>query len=289
MQRLQILTTKLQHYMLEVNPIITTINGLQLRYFGILIALGLIFIYLNVRSNFRQNKIRLNKDETLNWLIIVFLYGVIGARIYYVALNTAYYFGKHSKWYEFLSIWRGGFAINGGVLFAAIALWFLSKKVKPSLEQLTDQILPSLFVLQALVGIGSFLNGETYGHPTELITGYVFQFGPASKLYAETAIHPLMLYEAGLCLISYFILNAFRMQRFRDGFVSACALLCYSIIRFFVGLMRVEGLTILGQDESVMFGFFGMLVSLGFVLGKRLYRKLPSATEQFPSTRKWSV
>ena len=275
--------------MVVVDPIITTINGFQVRYFGILTALGLIFIYINVRSNFKQGKFRLTRDEILNWLIVVFLCGVIGARIYYVALNAGYYFGKHSKWYEFLAIWRGGFAINGGVLLAAIALWFLSKKAKPSLEQLTDQILPSLFVLQALVGIGSFINGEAYGYPTELITGHVFKFGPASKLYAETAIHPLMLYEAGFCLFSYFVLNSFRTQRFRDGFTSACALLCYSIISFFVGSMRVEGSTILGQDESVMFGIFGMLVSLGFILGKRLYRKLPSPTEQFPSTRKWSV
>ncbi len=272
-----------------INPIILTNNGLQLRYFGLLVAFGLIILFFSILFNFKKTKIRMTREEVLNRLIIVFLYGVIGARAYYVVLNYGYYFGKHAKWYEFLAIWRGGFALNGGVLLSVIAFWLLSKQLKPRLEQITDQIVPPLFIVQALAGVGSFINGESFGFPTDLAIGHVFEYGPASKLYAETSIHPVMLYEAGLSLLSFFVLSLFRNLRFREGFTTACALFCYSAIRFLVGLMRVEGLTILGQDESVMFGFFGILVSLGFIFGKRLYRKLPSPNEQFPSTRKWSV
>ena len=272
-----------------IDPVLYSFNAFQIRIFGCLVAFGLLLDYVLIRRNLREAKIRLSRDELLDWLIIVFLYGVIGGRCGYVLLHWGYYFGPSSRWYEFMAIWRGGLDLNSGLIFAFGALWLLNKDRKPYLEQITDQIVPPLFLLLALARLGNFINGEYYGRVTEEITGYTYIYGPASKLFTAELIHPLALYEVVLCLIGFLGLNVLRKGRFRNGMTTACALFWYSGMQLGAGVLREDGSQLFLMDESRLVGIVGLMISAGVIFGKRLYRKLPSPHEQFPSTRKWSV
>jgi phosphatidylglycerol:prolipoprotein diacylglycerol transferase len=272
-----------------MDPIVFTFNGFQIRYFSVLLASGVLILFFMLRTNLRQAKIRIGKEELLDWVIIVFIYGVIGARIYYVLLNLDYYFRPEVAWYEFIAFWRGGMALNGGILFSIFALWVLGGKRNLLFERLTDQVVAPLFIVQALARIGNLLNGESFGLPTDHMVGIAYKYGPVAKHYSDTPLHPVLLYESLLCLLGFFIINILRKVRFRSGFTTICALFWYSLLQIFSGIFSTQGLTIMGRSEPVIFGFAGALVSIGILIGGRLYRKLPSPDEQFPSTRKWFV
>lgn len=272
-----------------MNPIILTIGGFQIRYFGLLLALGILILFLMLKSNLKQAKIRISREGLLDWMIVVFIYGVIGARIYYVILNFDYYFGSEATLWEIVAIWQGGIALNGGVVFSVIALQVLNRKNAAQLEKLTDQVVAPLFIVLALTKVGGWLNGESFGWQTELAVGIVYKYGPVAKHYPDIPLHPVLLYEAAICLLGFLVVNSLRKARFRNGFTTVCALFWYSMLQIFSGIFSNQELTLLGRSEPLIFGIVGASIAIGILLGGRLYRKLPSPDEQFPSTRKWSV
>lgn len=272
-----------------INPILLSVNDFQIRFHGVLSALGFLVFFLIIKSNLKQSKIRFTRNELLDWLIITFTYGIVGARLSYVLLNKDHYFGIHSNWYEFAFIWKGGLELTGGILFSIFALWVLNRKKKPRLNEITDQVAGPLFIVLAFARVGNFINGEVYGGKTNLILGVTYKFGPASKYFTDTPIHPISLYEAVLAILGFFVLDYIRSSNYRAGFATASAFLWFSLLKLGLGLIRKDGILLLGYDQWIYVGLFGITISLAIIFSNRLYRKLPSPLDQFPSTRKWTV
>ncbi|MBU3915719.1 prolipoprotein diacylglyceryl transferase, partial [bacterium] len=108
-----------------MKPVFFEIGSFQIRYFGLFYAAGLTVLYLILRKSARQAGIKLSKEELLDWIVIVFFYGIVGARLYYVLINIEYYTRNDVPWYEFLFIWHGGMSLNGGLITAPCALWLM--------------------------------------------------------------------------------------------------------------------------------------------------------------------
>ena len=73
------------------NPIAFTIFGIDVMWYGILIALGFILaIYISYR---RASKFDIKPDNILDFAIVLLPVSVIGARLYYVAFRWEYYQG----------------------------------------------------------------------------------------------------------------------------------------------------------------------------------------------------
>ena len=54
-----------------------------------------------------------DKDFVINLAFSTILWGIVGARLYYVLFNLNYYL---SNPIEILEIWNGGLAIHGGII-----------------------------------------------------------------------------------------------------------------------------------------------------------------------------
>ncbi len=139
-----------------MNPVFFEIGSFQIRFFGLFYAAGLIILYLILRKSLKKKGIKFSKEELLDWIVIVFFYGVIGARLYYVLFNIGYYTSDKVPWYEFLAIWHGGMSLNGGFITAPFALWLLCKSKKIQFGRVADLIVIPLLITQSIVSIGSF-------------------------------------------------------------------------------------------------------------------------------------
>lgn len=157
-----------------INPVAFSIFGHDIRWYGIIIAIGLLLgILLAMHHAKREGQ---NPDSVLDLALIVVPIAVIFARIYYVVFQWgAVYgppygvpdaYGQVRSFWDVFAIWKGGLAIYGAVIGGLLGAWiyvkFVNKKIK--LLPLLDILAPSLILGQAIGRWGNFVNQEAFGN-----------------------------------------------------------------------------------------------------------------------------
>ncbi len=216
--------------MLQPDPIAFELFGFQIRWYGILIALGMMTAVLI--SSKRAPKHGLKDDDVLDLALWMLPIGVIGARVYYVLFNLRYY---HSL-SEMLNIRAGGLAIHGGLIFGLIAVYFVCRHKKIAMLNMADLIAPTVALAQAIGRWGNFFNGEAHGGPTDLPWGIIVD---------GVKVHPTFLYESIWCVLLFIALSYFDThKRTANGQTLALYMIFYSLERFFVEALRTDSLMI---------------------------------------------
>lgn len=216
--------------MTHPDPIAFTIFGIDVRWYGILIAAGmLIAILLSCK---RSSYHGLKEDDVLDTCLWMLPIGVAGARIYYVLFNLDYYDSLRSM----LDIRSGGLAIHGGLIFGAACVIIICRRKKINPLNMMDLYIPTVALAQAIGRWGNFFNGEAHGGPTDL---------PWAIIVDGQKVHPTFLYESIWCLILFVALSYFDKHR-RSAHGQTFALYCifYSLERFFVEALRTDSLMI---------------------------------------------
>lgn len=233
------------------------IGSITIRWYGLLIAsgiaLGFFLTYQEVR---RQH---LDPDILANILLLILPFGIIGARLYYVACNMDYY-GEHLG--QIFQIWRGGLAIHGGIIAAVLVGIIYAHSKKLDFLRWADLLMPAVSLAQAIGRWGNFFNQEAYGYPTTL----------PWAMYIDGAYrHPTFLYESIWDIVVFFILWKLLRREHKIGSVFASYLVLYSIGRFFIETLRTD---------SLMFGPFraamvisGVGVIVGVIILSRIRRR----------------
>ena len=232
------------------DPIAFTIFGLEVRWYGILIACGMLIAVL--LSCKRASYHKLKEDDVLDVTLFMLPIGVIGARLYYVLFNLDYYDSLKSM----LDIRSGGLAIHGGLLFGAACVLIICKRKSINPLNMLDLFIPTVALAQSIGRWGNFFNGEAHGGPTDL---------PWAILVDGQKVHPTFLYESIWCLILFIALSYFDKNK-RTAYGQTFALYCifYSVERFFVEALRTDSLMIgpfrQAQVISLCAIFFGIVL-----------------------------
>ena len=189
-----------------IDPVIFTIGGFSLRWYGVIVMLGVIVGSLLVERELKRRGE--NGDRIWDVLVWLLPIGIIGARLWYVVNATLggnrYYVENPA---QIINIPQGGLHIYGGLVFGAITLlWYLKKnQLDPWL--FLDFAGPALLIGQAIGRIANFINQELYGPPTTFPWGIKIE--AANRLvneqvnYADlikfpvetTRFHPTFAYE----------------------------------------------------------------------------------------------
>jgi len=227
-----------------MNPIAFEIFGIGIRWYGILISIGLVLgVFIAIRESARLG---LDENIILDFIIFAVPVAVLSARAYYVLFNLSYYGGDIMK---MINIRQGGLAIHGAVIGGAITAIVYSRFKKIKFWKLADICAPGLILGQAIGRWGNFINKEAYGGPTDL---------PWAISINGVGVHPTFLYESLLNFIIFFLLMTIRKKKKFDGQLFALYMIFYSFGRFFI-----EGL----RTDSLMLGDFrvAQLVSLAMI------------------------
>ena len=212
------------------DPIAFEIAGIEVRWYGILIAIAMMLAVLI--SSRRAPSYGIKDEDVLDTALWVLPIGVIGARAYYVLFNLDMY---HSLG-DALNIRAGGLAIHGGLIAGMITVYFVCrhKKIRPL--NMADLLFPSVALAQSIGRWGNWFNGEAHGGPTNL---------PWAIVVDGVKVHPTFLYESIWCLFLFFFLSWWGKNK-RRAYGQTTALYCilYSIERFFVESLRTDSLMI---------------------------------------------
>lgn len=231
--------------LLSPGAVAFNIGNWPVRWYGIFIAIGFLLTYFVAEKLIQKSKLDLNCFNDLIFLILIF--GVIFARLYFVALSWDY-FKLHLD--EIPKIWLGGQSVHGGILGAIIAALLYSFIKKVPFYRYMDVIAVIMPLGQAIGRWGNFFNNEAFGKP--FLNGIVRLYIPTEfrpQLYIDNAyFHPTFLYESFFDFVIFvFLYRKYSVWTDKSGKVFWTYLLLYSVIRFFLEFLRIDSLYLFGN------------------------------------------
>ena len=238
-----------------VSPVAFSLFGLEVRWYGIIITTGIILAVLYAMYRAKQEGI--TTDDLLDITIYTVIFGIIGARLYYVLTSLSEY---HSIG-EAIAIWNGGLAIYGAIIAGAITICVVCRIKKISVAKTFDMVSPAVMIGQILGRWGNFFNGEAHGGVVpEDSPLYFIRMGLSThnieNIRGMAYVHPTFLYESVWNLVGFFIINALYKKKKFDGQIFIMYLTWYGF-----GRMLIEGL----RTDSLYVGVFRISQVVGFV------------------------
>lgn len=245
-----------------MNPVAFSVFGLGIRWYGILIATGILLGLWAAKYNCEWRD--LDYDTMLDTALICLPFGIIGARLYYVIFEFSSYNGNIL---EMINIRQGGLAIHGGIIFALIIGYIVARHKKISFFRLADAAAPSIILAQALGRWGNFFNQEAHGGPVsyEFIQHFP-KFIQNGMNIGGTYYHPTFLYESTWDILVFIILMFILRKSKKSGIVIFTYLGLYSIGRFFIEGLRTDSLMLGPIRMAQLVSLVGIIIWVGFLI-----------------------
>ena len=260
-------------------------NGFKVAWYGIFILLGFLTSYFISDHRFYKEFGKHGILETC--LVVVFIFGIRGARIWYVVGNWngdlssrasfAERVGK-GEWYCIFAVWEGGLTVLGGVV-AGIVSGFIYMKLFRKYVPVTfalDVVVPAILIAQAIGRLGNFFNHEVYGTAVNISDGWWWlptvvknEMALGSTL-AEGQINvPLFMVEglfniAGYFLIAWGIPALWKKYR-APGVLAGFYMIWYGALRMIMEPLRDADFN-MGTDGSWSFWNAMIYIIIGVVL-----------------------
>jgi len=216
-----------------MHPILLKLGPLTFSTYGLMMATA--FIAGIQLAAYRGKKAGLNPQDVFDVCFYILVSSIIGARIFYVAINWKDY---QNDLLSMFCVWQGGLVYYGGFIAAAItAIVFLRHK-KISLWKMGDAILPSLALGQAIGRWGCFFAGCCYGLPAHDLPWAITFSAPGSFAPKGVPLHPTQIYESlGNLVVFGLLLLVSRYKKF-DGAVIVAYFLLYPVNRVLIEQFR---------------------------------------------------
>lgn len=260
------------------------IGPITITFYSLCILTGIILAYILTVKESKIYNIPANFVTNLVFWCVIF--GILGARIYYVLFNLDYY---SSAPLEVLKIWNGGLAIHGGIIAGFITLVIYCLKYKVNILKMLDITLPCVLLAQAIGRWGNFFNGEAHGGIVSKaylqglhIPEFIINGMHIGRYYYE----PTFLYESILCLIGFFVLFSIRnIKNIKLGVVTSGYFIWYGIVRFFIESKRTDSLMLgnikMAQLVSIFMIIIGVTTLIIFIIKNKNYSDVKVGKDEF--------
>lgn len=253
---------------IAINRVAFNLFGMDVYWYGIIIALGVILAFIYAMK--RTKQFGLIGDHVFDVVFVAIIFGFIGARAYYCIFINAEI--------NFFDLRHGGLAIYGGIIGAALAAAVMCIIRKVKLPALFDLGGLGLLIGQGIGRWGNFVNQEAYGAPTAGklpwgMYGTIIDQDPIviamqAKLDAAgegvfALVHPCFLYESLLCFVGFILLHIWSKKlRTFDGEIFLLYVMWYGTGRAFIEGLRTDSLMLGDIRVSQLVGVVSAVVAL---------------------------
>lgn len=254
---------------LAVDPVAFNLFGWPVRWYGVIIGFAILIAYiLFMRESSRKG---IDEDTSFDMLFWTVIFGLVGARIYYVVFSGQDYLSDPLRLFR---VWEGGMAIYGGVIAGAITIYVLSRKYKVNVIDVFDTAIPALMIAQAIGRWGNFVNQEAHGGPVSL--DFLEQLRLPDFIIEQMNIngnyyHPTFLYESVWNFLGALIILALRGREklFKHGEIVAFYLIWYGVGRFWIEGLRTDSLYLGPFRVSQIVSIIMIVVGIGIIIWNR--------------------
>ncbi|MBR5520608.1 MAG: prolipoprotein diacylglyceryl transferase [Oscillospiraceae bacterium] len=238
---------------LTVNRVAFTIGDFDIYWYGILFTTAiltgaLVAIHLG-------KKLGINEDNFIDVMIVGTIFGIVGARAYYVMFSPF----KYETIWDVLNLRQGGIGIYGGLIAGLLSGWFGCKWKKIKFLDAADCVFTGFLFGQTFGRWANFMNQEAFGTNTDNIFGmisestarYLTKVAPSLARQGimvdpNMPVHPTFLYESVWCAIGFIILYTHFKNRKFSGEMLCMSAAWYGFGRFFIEGLRTDSLATSG-------------------------------------------
>ncbi len=251
----------------SLNKIAFSVFGLEVRWYGIFITLGILFACWYTMFRGKRNE-GIIPDDVIDIAIVTVLLGVLGARLYYVLTTLDEY--SYKSLIDVIAIWNGGLAIYGGIIGGCLGIVLVCMVKKLSWRKLFDMAAPGVMIAQAIGRWGNFFNGEAHGYAIGETTSFYFFNTEHVIASGEGTIfhtlrmglshvvggrmlyyHPTFFYESMWNVLGFVLINLLYKRKKFDGQVALLYFAWYGFGRMFIEGLRTDSLCIPGTTLRI--------------------------------------
>ena len=241
----------------KMGKVAFSILGREVAWYGLIICVGIILAI--TYSYFRARTEKIKGDDIIDLSFFLVMFGIIGARLYYVIFELDSYLvtgqgfvgNLKGTLLNAIAVWEGGLAIYGAIIAGFLTILVFTKIKKIKLTKMLDVASPAVMIGQLIGRWGNFVNVEAYGAETTLpwrmgIHTSLFENAPELGIWlSETYVHPTFLYESLWNLVGFVVANVIYRKKKFDG-----QIFFFYIGWYGFGRMLIEGL----RTDSLMLG-----------------------------------
>lgn len=237
------------------------IGSFPIRAYGLLFMLGI--ISAGITGYY------IMKRDGRGWHVHIFdftmycgLSGIVGGRLWDVFFfDWAYY---HNHLTEIPYVWQGGMAIQGGLLFGAIAGILYTKYHHIDTWAFADLLAPAIILGQSVGRMANLMNGDAFGHPTGGNFGIVYPDTTlAYHTYGDQPLWPAEVWEGQGDILIFVLLLFYSAFPHKKGQVFCLYVMLYAMERFFLEFLRGDYVNLtLGLKSAQMTSVIAFAIAL---------------------------
>jgi phosphatidylglycerol:prolipoprotein diacylglycerol transferase len=224
-----------------IDPVAVNIGPFPIRWYALAyiggLAGGWLYARLLVRSDRLWGTVPRPALGAIDDLVLyTALAVVVGGRLGQVIFYEWSYYSAHPL--EIFQLWNGGMSFHGGLIAAALAIWYVARRAKVAVLTVGDICAAAAPIGIFLGRIANFIRPELWGRPADVTSvPWAMVFPDVDDLPR----HPSQLYEGALeGLLLFVILALFvRGGAFkRPGLTAGVFCVGYAVARTFCEFFR---------------------------------------------------
>ncbi len=186
----------LAYYVHHLSPFIVRINeSFGIRWYGFAYMMGFLVAYLLLQreAKSRDGLLRIPTERVPDMVMACCIFGVlVGGRLGYCLFydHSLLGFSSQFPYWGVLKVWQGGMSAHGGVLFTVLTLIIWCKKNKYSITNVGDAACMVVPCGLCFGRIANFINGELYGHVTDVAWAVKFPSELISPTNGQYTLSP---------------------------------------------------------------------------------------------------
>jgi phosphatidylglycerol:prolipoprotein diacylglycerol transferase len=238
---------------MNINPVLFTFGGLEVRWYGVMMALGVAALIMWASWQIKRGA-KLTYDDLLGAALVGIPSGIIFSRLLHVfdgSQNIQSYFSNPAS-----IIGGDGLTIYGAILGAALGIWVYCRFNKINFGYLADVITPGIILAQVLGRVGCTINGCCYGTTATNLPWALIYTNPSSFAPIGIPTQPTVVYEILFLLVLFAVIMTFRSKFKPAGVQFLFYLGMYSVWRIGIGVLRA------GLVNFIDWHVFGIHIAL---------------------------
>jgi len=252
----------------NIDPIIFSLFGIHLWWYGLSFTLGFLNTHFFLRRN--RESVGLSLAAVYDLTLFLAIGVLIGGRALVVINNEWDFYREHLLLIP--SIWVGGFATHGLIFGGAGGVIVFCLVYRAPVRRILDLLAISAAVIMGFGRIGNFIDGQIFGSLTDAPWGVKFP-------NVEGFRHPVVLYDG----LKNFLLVPFllwvRKRGVPPGRIAALFIFLYALLRIPIDLLREYPISMwglpTGQTLNIITVFIGLIILAVNIYRARYGQKTP--------------